>query len=111
MKWFYIGILLLCGSPLWAQQAAPDSTTETEEIPWPQFYYQIFMEDSMQKIENVIYEDDSTEIEFKLSPDQMAIYLLDYDGQRRVKATYIDMQGNQQSISKPHCHIHGLEHL
>ena len=84
---------------------------ETEEVPWPQFYYQIFLEDSIQEIENVIYREDSTEIKFKLSPDRMAIYLLDYDGKRSVTATFINNLGIREEITKPHCHIHGLEQL
>lgn len=100
---------MFCSGLLMAQEAAPKTTEE--EVPWPQFYYQLFLEDSIQSIERVIYQDDSSDIEFKLSPDKMAIFLLDYDGKRTVTATYTDMQGATQSISKPHCHIHGLEHL
>lgn len=107
LKWIWTILLVTVASLVFGQT----DNTETEEVPWPQFYYQIFLEDSIQKIENVIYRDDSTALEFKLSPDKMAIYLLDYDGKSTISATYIDMNGIEQNITKPHCHIHGLEHL
>ena len=102
-----MGVLVLMCTTAFAQSG----TDETEEVPWPQFYYQIFLNDTIQQIENVIYREDSTQLQFKLSPDGTAIYLLDYDGKRPITATIINGQGIREEITKPHCHIHGLEHL
>lgn len=107
MKWICTTFILMMASA-WAYGQEPAAP---EEVPWPQFYYQIFLDDTLQSIEQVIYEKDSTDIEFKLSPDGQAIYLLDYDGKSSVRATYTDIHGTSHTVGKPHCHIHGLEHL
>lgn len=107
LKLIWTSLFLSIASLVMAQS----NDANEEEVPWPQFYYQIFLDDSIQSVEDVIYTEDSTAIKFKLSPDKMAIYLLDYDGKSRITATFIDMAGLEQKITKPHCHIHGLEHL
>ena len=75
-------------------------------------YHQIFLDKPIQKIKKVeYYEEGKGEIEFQLSEDKMAIYLLNYDGDGGVKAKVINEEGEKQEITRSKCHIHSLPEL
>ena len=104
MKLLITGILITVSLALFSQE-------RPEIPPIPQFYHQIFLKDTIETIEDVIYLDDSTQIEFRISPDRTAIYLLNYDGKRSIRATIRYKTGDSKEVTKPHCQIHGLQHL
>lgn len=75
-------------------------------------YHQIFLEEPLLKIKKVQYSDEEKgEIEFQLSEDGSAIYLINYDGSGGVKAIVIDAEGKKQEIIRSKCHIHSLPEL
>ncbi len=76
----------------------------------PTFYYQIFLEEPIDTVKQIYYQQDSTAVKYQLSPDKKAIYLLDYDGERTIKIEYVKA-GTPADMTKPHCHVHALEHL
>lgn len=96
-------VLALCFKTMSAQTApaAP---------PLPTFYYQIFLQEPIDSVKQIYYQQDSTAVNFQLSPDKMAIYLLNYDGERTIRIEYVKA-GSPADMTKPHCHVHALEHL
>lgn len=99
--------ILLCGAArlLMAQEPVDNPTI-------PTFYWQIFLNDTAERVTDVFYLNDSTKLDYRLSPDGTAIYLLNYDGKRTVKAVVI-FKGSTppEDVVRPHCNIHGLEQL
>ena len=76
-------------------------------------YHQIFTEDTIQQLKEVQYDTDSIApvLEYKLSDDQKAIHLLNYDGKTRVKAVYVTASGELKEITRYRCNIHSLPEL
>ncbi len=76
-------------------------------------YHQIFTEDTIQQLKDVQYDTDSIApvLEYKLSDDQKAIHLLNYDGKTRVKAVYVTASGELKEITRYRCNIHSLPEL
>lgn len=101
-----IVILAFCFNALSAQTAP----SEQQQQPLPTFYYQIFLDEPIDTVKQIFYQQDSTAVQFQLSPDKKAIYLLDYDGERTIKIEYVKA-GAPENMTKPHCHVHALEHL
>jgi hypothetical protein len=85
-------------------------TLEPPKQSLPTFYYQIFLTEPIDSVGQIYYQQDSTAVQFQLSPDKMAIYLLDYDGERTIHIDYFKA-GMPADMNKPHCHVHALEHL
>lgn len=81
-----------------------------QQQPLPTFYYQIFLTEPIDTVKQIYYQNDSTVVNFQLSPDKKAIYLLNYDGERTIKIEYVK-SGTPENMTKPHCHVHALEHL
>lgn len=100
----FVGILIACVKALGAQ------TTDPPVQSTPPFYYQIFLTEPIDSVGQIYYQQDSTAVKFQLSPDKMAIYLLDYDGERTIHIDYYK-SGIPADMTKPHCHVHALEHL
>lgn len=97
-------LLIVCVKALCAQ------TTEPPLQSTPPFYYQIFLTEPIDSVGQIYYQQDSTAVQFQLSPDKMAIYLLDYDGEGTIHIDYFKA-GVTSDMTKPHCHVHALEHL
>lgn len=85
------------------QQPLPSSVKE---------YYQIFLETPVQKVNKITFsEEGGAPIEFRLSPDGKAIYLLNYKGEGGVKAEVVNAEGNTEEIIRSKCKIHSLQEL
>lgn len=97
-------LLAICVKGLGAQ------TLDAPVPSYPPFYYQIFLTEPIDSVGQIYYQQDSTAVQFQLSPDKMAIYLLDYDGERTIHIDYFKA-GMPADMNKPHCHVHALEHL
>lgn len=97
-------LLIACAKLLAAQ------TTDPPAQSTPPFYYQIFLTEPIDSVGQIYYQQDSTAVKFQLSPNKMAIYLLDYDGERTIHIDYFK-SGQPADMTKPHCHVHALEHL
>jgi len=102
-------VLILCG--VVAGYSFAYSQELRQQIPVRKDYYQIFLDTPVQKVNKVTYYDDSAPVEFKLSPDGKAVYLLDYKGGGGVKAEVVDMDGNVSEVIRSHCKIHSLQEL
>ncbi|CAN5203943.1 hypothetical protein BH09BAC1_BH09BAC1_01830 [soil metagenome] len=97
-------MLALCFKALSAQ-TQPNNRQEL-----PTFYYQIFLEEPIDTVNQIYYQQDSMAVKYQLAPDKKAIYLLDYDGERTIRIEYVKA-GTPANMTKPHCHVHALEHL
>src|SRR5688572_28931324 len=106
--------ILLFAILLWLSPSLLQAQVEfTIEGPLPtrQEYFQIFLEEPIQKVNSVMYSDDSSPVEYKLSPDGKSIHLLNYNGSGGVKASVVNADGTAQEISKSKCAIHSLQEL
>jgi len=102
MKALIITLMMFGGTFAMAQ-----SGTESD-APKVNFFHQIFMDDTIQSVQKVIYNDDSTAISFKLSDDKTAIYLMNYAGKRSVHAFYTDKSGAPKDVKKSPCQVQDL---
>lgn len=105
MKQMCAAIAFMFCATMAMAQAGPQ-----EEPNKPLHYHQIFLQQPIDSVKNVYYPSDSTPIQFQLSPDKMAIYLLDYDGVQSVKVEYYQ-SGMPADLTKSKCNVHALEHL
>lgn len=97
-------LILLASYSFVSGQESPQPASQND-------YYQIFLENPVQKINKVTYYDDSGAVEYKLSPDGKAVYLLDYKGEGGVKAEVVNMDGTIEEVIRSKCKIHSLQEL
>lgn len=101
-----LAVLLWFSPSLLRAQDAPQETAPTRLE-----YFQIFLDDPAQKVNAVLYSDDSGPVEFKLSSDGKSIHLLNYKGEGGIKAQIIDAEGLEVEVVRSKCHVHSLQEL
>lgn len=86
--------------------------SQENEAPVEKELHQIFLKEPVKKVKDVRYIDpEKGAIEYKLSDDGTAIYLMNYDGEGGVKATVTNMDGKTEEITRSKCYIHSLLEL
>ena len=102
MKTLTVILLLSIGTAAFAQDSLK---VKPSDYPRTRFQHQIFLPDSIKEVKRVVYADDSTDVDFKMSEDGKATYLLNYDGKRSIKIYYISNTGEPKNVQKPHCQV------
>ena len=89
-------LLLLSGMATVSAQTNEEDATE----------HQIFYEKPVKDVKDAIYEESGEQINYEFKKQDNKLILKDYDGESKVKVTYVNQDG--KTVEKTHysCYIH-----
>ena len=68
--------------------------------------HQIFYEEDIQDVKDVIYEESGEPINYEFKKEEKKIILKEYDGESKVKVTYVNQKGSTVEKTRYSCYIH-----
>jgi len=94
---FIVGFMVLCLQPCSAQTDLEDQDVDE---------HQIFYKEPIKDVKDVIYEKNGQQLNYKFDKEGKKIILENYDGESKVKVTYVNQKGKTVEKTRYSCYIH-----